>query len=116
LSKNFNKGKTIRAHRGAWLLTFGDIPDGIEVLHNCPSGDLPACCNVFAHLWLGTQADNMRDCSQKGRTISHLTTDNIRAIRSFKGLVSRDRLADLYDTNPTTIYDIWTGRHFKHID
>lgn len=54
------------AHRVAWGLTNGPIPDGLWVLHNCPGGDTPACCNP-SHLWLGTHKDNMADMVAKGR-------------------------------------------------
>lgn len=56
-----------KTHRLAWKLTFGDIPKDMQVLHDCPNGDLPSCCNVFAHLWLGTQRENMQDAAAKGR-------------------------------------------------
>lgn len=51
------------AHRFAWELTNGPIPDGMNVLHAC---DNRACCNP-AHLFLGTQKDNMIDMHAKGR-------------------------------------------------
>lgn len=55
-----------RAHVLAWELTHGPVPEGLCVLHDCPGGDNPACCNL-AHLWLGTKKDNTHDAMRKGR-------------------------------------------------
>ena len=49
------------SHRIAWELTNGAVPAGLHVLHKC---DNRACCNP-AHLWLGTQSDNMQDKVKK---------------------------------------------------
>lgn len=56
-------GKTVRAHRLAWEMEHGPIPDGQHVLHKC---DVRTCINVD-HLFLGTHAENMRDMFRKGR-------------------------------------------------
>jgi hypothetical protein len=56
-------GKGHQAHRVAWMLASGAIPDGLYVCHRC---DVKLCVRP-AHLFLGTQHDNMQDAKAKGR-------------------------------------------------
>lgn len=70
------RGKSIRSHRKAWILTSGPIPDGLHILHSC---DNPPCCNP-RHLRAGTHAENMDDMSKRMRArFSILTIEQVNA-------------------------------------
>lgn len=64
------------AHRVSWELHNGPTPNGLFVLHRC---DNPPCTNP-RHLFLGTQQENLKDMTAKGRNA------NKPAIRCRRGL------------------------------
>ena len=79
-------GKVVGAHRVAYMLAVGPIPDGLMVLHHC---DTPACVRPD-HLYVGTHDDNMRDKADRKRVVvrtgpshsnSKLSTAQVREIR-----------------------------------
>ena len=78
--------KMLLAHRVAWMLEHGEIPDELIVMHRC---DNPPCCNI-AHLAVGSQSDNLQDMVAKGRhpnrigesnTLAKLTDSQVEEIR-----------------------------------
>ena len=75
-----DKGKALGAHRVSYELAYGVIPAGMWVLHRC---DVRHCVRPD-HLFLGTNADNVRDMWAKGRGrgldphFGKLTTDQRR--------------------------------------
>jgi hypothetical protein len=84
------KPTMLDAHRASWIVHNGPIPHKMLVLHTC---DVKTCVNP-AHLWLGTQRNNMQDCLRKGRFdrvkklrgeshyAARLTWDQVEAIRA----------------------------------
>jgi len=89
------------AHRIAYTLLVGDIPNGLLVCHKC---DNPPCCNPD-HLFLGTYKTNGQDMVLKKRNFtpackgeangkSKLTNQLIQKIR-FSKLPSRQLAKEL---------------------
>lgn len=114
--------KEYRAHRIAWLLTNGPIPDGVYVLHKqtCTSRK---CINP-EHLYLGDQFDNMKDALEQG-TFSHqkgtlnanslLNEDAVREIRKEYRRGNVAFLAKKFGVSIATIRDVHKGRSWQHV-
>jgi hypothetical protein len=59
----WDTGKPVLAHRASYTIARGSIPAGLFVCHHC---DNPKCVRPD-HLFVGTNADNMKDGYTKGR-------------------------------------------------
>lgn len=115
------------AHRLSWEWTNGPIPAGMYVLHRC---DVPRCCNPD-HLFIGTQADNIRDMVIKRRgwrqqpgnapkgeqhPMARLTEGNVRALRARWHVgESFASLAQAFGITTTHARRIALGEAWRHV-
>ena len=115
-------GRQHQAHRVAYQLYVGEIPEGMCVCHRC---DNPSCVNP-AHLFLGTKSDNMRDCENKGRRAhpsgekhgrSKLTEEQVIEIRARRSEGARNiDLAKEFGVSRPTISHIVCYSEWKSIE
>ena len=103
-------GKTQYAHRAAYTLFNGEIPEGCVVMHSC---DNRWCVNP-RHLTLGTQADNLIDMTRKGRHSKIvIPNDRIEGIRN--DTRSSYVIAREWGVNPSTIQKIKSGKNRRFV-
>jgi hypothetical protein len=105
------------AHRVSWALEHGPIAPGVKICHNCPAGDNPSCTRP-AHLFEGTQADNMADKVRKGRCgTSKVTPADVLSIRARRDAdtATEKELAQEYNVHYTTIRQIAARKTWWHI-
>lgn len=98
--------KTYLAHRLAYILTFGEIPEGLKVLHSC---DNPACCN-FNHLRAGTQAENIQERDVRQRRKAKTGNKEFYSQRkeylaaNYRNLKDAKRIAEKWGVCPQNVY------------
>ncbi len=111
----------VRAHRLSYALANGPLPLTIGgertcVLHHC---DNPPCCNP-AHLFLGTNHDNIDDMMDKSRQAkgedsgrSKMTEAQVLAV--LRSRESAAVLASQYEVGLATIWNIRQRKTWRHI-
>ncbi len=116
--------KQLYAHRFAYELYVGPIPDGLLVCHHC---DNRLCVNP-AHLFLGTIADNMRDAAVKGRKMAcakrgerhyraRLTEEQVREMRQLRETTSLtlDEIGTRFGVAKHVVYHVVHRKTWKHV-
>lgn len=110
------------AHRLSWEIANGPIPSALDCLHTC---DNPICVNP-AHLFLGTDADNVADKMAKGRHngpygesvgTAKLTAEQVAEIRRryLPRKVTHEHLATEFGVTKSCIGRIVQGKGWRHV-
>lgn len=107
------------AHRVAYALANGAIPDGGVIMHMCNNTN---CCNP-GHLKLGTLYENNRHKVECGRSslrkkkkYVRLTAEEVATIKlRVKLQHSKASICSSYGCNIQTIYDIVNGKTWRDV-
>ncbi len=118
-------GEHMRAHRFAlWIATGQEPPADLLVCHTC---DNPPCVNP-AHLFLGTNADNMADMTAKGRhgyrgrqgSAHHhakLDEEKVRQIWAMSAAgMTQERIASHFGVTRSCISSVQRGKGWAHVE
>lgn len=107
------QGNWYAAHRAAWEVAKGPIPEGLFVCHKC---DVPSCVNPN-HLFLGTHDDNMADRDAKGRHghgPSHWAAEITleQAVAIYLTIGEQRAIGRQFGVSQTIVWQIKSDRHW----
>ena len=117
----WHNGKHMLAHRYAWKIAFGEIPDDTCVLHHC---DNPKCVNPD-HLFLGTNQENVDDKMKKNRhgcsggsrnSNAKLNISQVTKIKELLiGHIPQRKIAAIFHVSQRTIAKINLGLSYTEV-
>ena len=116
------QGKSIHAHRMAYKLCVGEIPEGAFICHTCDNGK---CVNP-KHLFIGNALINNRDCYSKNRhpilrgendPKSKLNNEKaLKIVELYKaGKYTQCKLADMFGVSRSAILNVLRGAAWSEI-
>lgn len=115
-----SENRRYASHRASWEMHNGPIPEGQWVLHHC---DNPPCVRPD-HLYLGSNTENVRDRTDRGRErgehhgMAIVTEAEVREIRRRYAdeRISQQRLGADYGLSQTAVSQIVLKKCWKHVD
>lgn len=105
-------GKAHGAHRFAWERTYGDIPNGLQIMHTCHN---TKCVNI-QHMELGTNDENQEMRAKAGRYQNRLEPEDIQEMRRCyaAGELQRE-LAARFNLHQGCVSHIVNRGYWKHV-
>jgi hypothetical protein len=103
------------AHRVAYEYAYGEIPNGLCVLHSC---DCPDCINPL-HLHVGTHSQNMREKADRGRVRvrpKFLSSFDVLAIRGLRWIygMSTSEISEMFGISVSHCRNILNGNRWAN--
>lgn len=98
-----------RTHRVMWTNTYGEIPEGLVVMHLCNN---PKCCNPD-HLRVGTLSDNSKYHHKTSKNAVY-TPDQVKHIIDNPTIRSVDIAKDM-GVPYSFVYNVRTGKVWNQI-
>ena len=118
------EGERFRTHHLSFILTQGEITEGLHVLHKC---DNPWCVEP-THLYLGDNQQNCDDKVERGRTckgikhpyrpfkqIRKLSPDTVRQVRLLSETLSQRQVAKQLGVTRSNVRDILAGKTYRDV-
>lgn len=111
--------ESVPAHRLAYQLAYGPIPDGLVVRHKC---DTPRCVRP-EHLEVGTHADNSKDMTTRQRQArgqqqgsAKITEGDVVAIREMaRSGVTQTEIASAFGISRSEASSVIRGDKWSHV-
>ena len=108
------RGGLWRTNRVSYTLAYGEIPEGMFVLHQC---DNPLCSNP-EHLTLGDNQQNMKEASERNRLVRKwrsLSPTQVRLIRSLTPSMSQRKIASVLGVSRSQVRIVLSGQGYQDI-
>jgi hypothetical protein len=109
--------RNARAHRYVYECLVGSVPADKKLLHRCDN----SCCVNPDHLFIGTTAENNRDCKAKGRNargeshgMNKISPATVLAIRDAVG--SHSEVAVIYGVSKSLVTKIKARHLWKDLE
>ena len=113
-SRTDGNNRVVLAHRFAYEMLIGPIPEGLESDHLCRNRP----CVRSTHIEPVTRSENLRRSPLKkgeAHPRAKLTEEQVKEIRRLRGILGHRKTAAHFGVSPRAIRAIRSGKNWSHI-